>query len=151
MSSTFCSSSAVVVGSTKQFYDKSPFTSLFWRRYYANKQRYIDYGMTGTGQTRVVVDLETNRVYLSTHYERPKILLINGATPQAMLTHARRPCWLPEDRGVTQLGPASAVEAAPAAHKYIVARRQQSGRGFGSCTPAIGAWRQPCETEHRRL
>jgi hypothetical protein len=54
-----------------------------------NKQRYIEYGIVGTGQTRVVVDLDTNRVYLSTHYERPKILLVNGAVPQAVLTQAQ--------------------------------------------------------------
>ena len=54
-----------------------------------NKQRYIEYGIVGTGQTRVVVDLETDRVYLSTHYERPKILLVNGAVPQAVLTQAK--------------------------------------------------------------
>ena len=53
----------------------------------ANPNRYAEFGINGTGQTRVVLDRTTGVLYLSTHYEAPKVIRVGGAAPAAAIQH----------------------------------------------------------------
>jgi hypothetical protein len=53
----------------------------------ARPYRYFEFGITGTGQTRIVFDRATLTCHISTHYEAPKVLLIGGAPPNAAIAY----------------------------------------------------------------
>ena len=53
----------------------------------ANPNRYAEFGINGTGQTRVVLDRTAGVLYLSTHYEAPKVIRVGGAAPVAAIQH----------------------------------------------------------------
>ncbi|MGH9222404.1 MAG: hypothetical protein ACRD2W_01060 [Acidimicrobiales bacterium] len=91
------------------------------------EERYCEFGFKGLENTRLVYDRDAMVCWISTHYEAPKRILMDGQNPAAAMAHMEG--WL-IDNGWTVLAPAPAAPQPPPAQPAAVPPpgRQRGGQ-----------------------